>query len=198
MIILLQRLANLLDNPQSRGTFGEMIVKSIFDPRFFGDEEHYLVNDIILGTPDGKTHQIDHVVIYKTGVFCIETKNIEGLIVGHPNVNPWKVYIGNNEPYDLFNPIIQNKTHVNVLSEFLEYKYDVRSIIVFVKSNKPKDCGSEILDLQELKDYVKNYKVNKELTSEQMKEIYTALTTYKDEAGFTKAEHIESVKESKL
>ena len=121
MIILLQYLAHLVDNPQSRGTFGEMIVGSIFDPRFFDNEEHYLVNDVILGTPDGKTHQIDHIVIYKTGVFCIETKNIEGLILGHPNVNPWKVYVGNNEPYDLFNPIMQNKTHVKVLSEFLEY-----------------------------------------------------------------------------
>ena len=194
MIILLQRLANLLDNPQSRGTFGEMIVKSIFDPRFFGDEEHYLVNDIILQTPDGKTHQIDHVVIYKTGIFCIEIKNIKGLIVGHPNVNPWKVYIGNNEPYDLFNPIIQNKTHVNVLSEFLEYKYDVHSIIVFVKSNKPKDCGSEVLDFQELIASVKAYPCDKVLTSEQMEEIYKALTTYKEEAGFTKAEHVDNIK----
>jgi len=162
MIILLQRLANLLDNPQSRGTFGEMIVKSIFDPRFFGDEEHYLVNDIILQTPDGKTHQIDHVVIYRTGVFCIETKNIEGSIL-----------------------------------EFLEYKYNVYSVIVFVKSNKPKDCGPEVLDLQELKGYVKNYKCEEELTSEQMKEIHKALTTYKEEAGFTKAEHISNIEKEK-
>lgn len=194
MIILLQYLAHLVDNPQSRGTFGEMIVGSIFDPRFFGNEDHYLVNDVILGTPDGKTHQIDHVVIYKTGVFCIETKNIEGLIVGHPNVNPWKVYVGNNEPHDLFNPIMQNKAHVKVLSEFLEFKYDVHSIIVFVKSNKPKDCGSEVLDLQELKDYVKNYQCDKELTSEQMKEIYTSLTTYKEGTGFTKEEHVDNIK----
>ena len=40
MIILLRYLADLVDNPQSRGTFDEMIVKSIFDPRFFGNEEH--------------------------------------------------------------------------------------------------------------------------------------------------------------
>lgn len=91
MIRLLRYAASLLDSPQSRGTFGEMIVTSIFDPRFFGDEEHYLVNDIILEMPDGKTHQIDHVVIYKTGVFCIETKNIEGIILGNPNSKSWTV-----------------------------------------------------------------------------------------------------------
>ena len=66
---------------------------------------------------------------------------------------------------------------------------------MFVKSNKPKDCGPEVLDLQELKDHVKNYQTTKELTSEQMIEIYKALTTYKEEAGFTEAEHAENVKE---
>ena len=35
MIILLRYLADLVDNPQSRGTFGEMIAKLVFDSRFF-------------------------------------------------------------------------------------------------------------------------------------------------------------------
>ena len=65
---------------------------------------------------------------------------------------------------------------------------------MFVKSNKPKDCGPEVLDLQELKDYVKNYQTNKELTSEEMKEIYSSLTTYKEGTGFTTEEHIGNIK----
>ena len=183
----------MMDSPESRGTFGEMIVASIFDPRFFGEEEHYIVNDIIFETSDGKTHQIDHVVIYKTGVFCIETKNIEGLILGHPNINSWRVYNG-NQPYEIFNPILQNKKHIAVLSEFIEWKYDIHSIIVFIKGNKPKDCGDEVLNLQELKDYVKNYPCDKELASEEMKALYDSLTTYKDESDITTAEHIKNTK----
>ena len=70
MIRLLRYVANLVDTPQSRGTFGEMIVASIFDPRFFGEEEHYIVNDLLFETSDGKTHQIDHVVIYKMVYFA--------------------------------------------------------------------------------------------------------------------------------
>ena len=174
MIRLLRYVASLMDTPQSRGTFGEMIVASIFDPRFFGEEEHYLVNDIILETPDGKTHQIDHVVIYKTGVFCIETKNIEGLILGNPNSKSWTVYNG-GIPYEIYSPILQNKKHVAVLSEFTEWKYDIHSIVVFIKGNKPKDCGEEVLNLQELKDYIKNYPCQKEMTSEEMEEIYSLL-----------------------
>lgn len=186
----------MMDSPESRGTFGEMIVASIFDPRFFGEEEHYIVNDIIFETPDGKTHQIDHIVIYKTGIFCIETKNIEGLILGHPNIKSWRVYNG-NQPYEIFNPILQNKKHIAVLSEFIEWKYDIHSIVVFIKGNKPKDCGDEVLNLQELKDYVKNYSCNKELTSEEMKALYNSLTIYKDESDITTAEHIKNVNEKK-
>lgn len=196
MILLLRYLASLVDNPQSRGTFGEMIVASIFDPRFFGEEEHYLVNNVILQTPDQKTHQIDHVLIYKTGIFCIETKNIEGLIVGLPNISPWKVYLGQT-PYDLINPIMQNKKHVAVLSEFIDWKYDVHSIVVFIKGNKPKNCGEGVLNLQELKDYIKNYQCSKELSSEEMKELYQKLTDYKGDCQITNQEHIDNVKNNK-
>lgn len=191
---LIRILRYAMDTKESRGTFGEIIVASIFNPHFFGEEEHYLVNDIILETPDGKTHQIDHVVIYKTGVFCIETKNIEGLILGHPNMKTWRVYNG-NVPYEIYNPILQNKKHVAVLSEFIEWKHDVYSVVVFIKGNKPKDCGDGVLELQELKDYIKNYSCAKEMTSDEMKEIYGSLTTYKEESGTTKSEHINYVKE---
>lgn len=68
--------------------------------------------------------------------------------------------------------------------------------MVFTKSNKPKDCGSEVLDLQELKDYVKNYQADKELTSEEMKEIYNALATFKGETIVSKEEHINNIKET--
>ena len=195
MILLLRYFASLVDNPASRGKFGEMIVASIFDPRFFGSEEHYIVNDLLFQLDDGSTHQIDHVVIYKTGIFCIETKNIEGLILGNPNIKDWKVYIG-NQSYDLYNPIMQNKGHVKVLEEFLNRK-DINSIVVFIKSNKPKDCGNEVLDLQELKDYVKNYQADKELTSEEMKVIFNALTTLKEDSKVSNKEHIDNIKENK-
>lgn len=193
---IIRLIRNTANTKESRGTFGEMIVASIFDPRFFGEEEHYIVNDIIFEMADGQTHQIDHVVVYKTGIFCIETKNVEGLILGHPSIDSWKVYNG-KKSYDIYNPILQNKKHVIVLSEFVEWRHDVHSIIVFIKGNKPKDCGEEVLNLQELKDYVKNYPCQKEMTSKEMKEVYSFLTTYKEESDVTQTEHIKNVKEYK-
>ena len=194
MIRLLYYLAWLTDTPQSRGSFGEMITASIFSNRYFGDDEHYLVNNLIFETPDKKTHQIDHVLIYRKGIFCIESKNIDGLILGHPNVKDWKVYINGPDPYNLYNPIMQNKGHIKVLNEFLENKYDIHSIVVFTKGNKPKDCGDEVVNIQDLKNYVKNYPCNEELDSETMKEIFALLTDYKKDGTISIKEHIDKIK----
>ena len=179
---IIRLIKNATNTKESRGTFGEMIVASIFDSRFFGDEEHYLINDVVLETSDGKTHQIDHVAIYKTGIFCIETKNIEGLIKGRPKDRNWRIYSG-NKPYELFNPIRQNKKHVAVLSEFINWRHDVHSIIVFIKGNKPSDCTEEVINLQELKDYIKKHLCKKEITSMEMKTIFELLSNYKNESG---------------
>ena len=194
MIRLLYYLAWLNDTPQSRGSFGEMITASIFNNRFFGDDEHYLVNNLIFETSDEKTHQIDHVLIYRKGIFCIESKNIDGLILGHPDIKMWKVYINGPDPYDLYNPIMQNKGHIKVLSEFLENKYQINSIVVFDKGNKPKDCGDELVNIQDLKDYIKNYPCEEELDSETMKEIFALLTDYKKGNDISIKEHIDNIK----
>ena len=194
MIRLLYYLAWLNDTPQSRGSFGEMITASIFNNRFFGDDEHYLVNNLIFETSDEKTHQIDHVLIYRKGIFCIESKNIDGLILGHPDIKMWKVYINGPDPYDLYNPIMQNKGHIKVLSEFLENKYQINSIVVFDKGNKPKDCGDEVVNIQDLKDYIKNYPCEEELDSETMKEIFALLTDYKKGSNISIKEHIDNIK----
>lgn len=194
MIRLLRCIAYSMDTPQSRGKFGEMIVASIFDPRFFGEDERYLVNDVIFETPDGKTHQIDHILIYKKGIFCIETKNIYGVIVGHKDSFDWRVY-ENGANYEIMNPILQNRKHVEVLSDFLKNKYVINSIVVFIRGNKPKEVSSsEVLNLQDLKDYIRSFPCERELTSEEMKEVFGCLSDYKNDGVITPLEHALNVK----
>lgn len=186
-------IAYSLDTPESRGTFGEMIVDSIFHPAFFGEEEHYIVNNIIIETPDKLTHQIDHVAIYKTGIFCIETKNITGQIKGDRDHYRWRVF-NKGMTYEIENPIIQNNGHVKVLSNFLNNLFDIHSIIVFTSCNKPKNVGGEVLNLDELKDYIKDYKATKELTSDEMKAVFAILTDYKEDGVISIDEHIDNLK----
>ena len=89
---------------------------------------------------------------------------------------------------------MQNKGHIKVLSEFLENKYQINSIVVFDKGNKPKDCGDEVVNIQDLKDYIKNYPCEEELDSETMKEIFALLTDYKKGNDISIKEHIDNIK----
>ena len=188
-IIAGRKIANTSSN---KGTFGEMIVNSIFDPRYFGNEERYIINNVYFVDERNKSHQIDHIVIYKTGIFCIETKNIQGLILGHDNVDKWAVYL-NGKSRNMLNPIIQNKTHVKVLKEFLNKQYDIHPIIVFIKSNKPKDVSSFVLNLEELRDYIKEYKTTYYLSSDEMKELYWLLKNHKENTNVSLKEHVDSI-----
>jgi len=46
-------------------------------------KEYLIINDLMIRTEDKKTHQIDHVVISKYGIFVIETKQYDGYITGN-------------------------------------------------------------------------------------------------------------------
>ena len=65
------------------------------------------------------THQIDHIVISKYGIFVIETKNYYGMIVGDEYQVNWTQYLGKNK-YSFKNPIHQNYGHIKVLQEILK------------------------------------------------------------------------------
>ena len=176
----------------TRGAFGEMVVNSIFSNRVFGDEEHYIINNVIFKTENETTHQIDHIVIYKTGIFCIETKNIQGIITGQNSDKYWKRY-HRNRSWSFYNPILQNYKHTIVLSSFLENKYRINSLIVFIKGNKPNGVNEEVINIQELKDYVKNFPTKEELSSEEMKKIYDFILLYKQNCNISSNQHINNI-----
>ena len=171
MIFPFLRIGHTAEN---NGVFGEMIVASVFDPRYFGEEEHYIVNNVVIGDERGHAHQIDHVVICVNGIFCIETKHMVGSIMGNIDDKTWYQFTyGRSNPF--YNPILQNKTHVRVLSKLLGDKWNVHSIIVFTKENKPNLKVEGLLNLSELRAYVHEYEDGYFFSSDEMKEIKETL-----------------------
>lgn len=100
------------------GNIGEAAINSMLkelDPSKF-----ILVNNITIPNPKArsKISQIDHIVISKTGIFVLETKNYTGWIFGSPQNQYWTqvVYKKKNK---LYNPIKQNWGHIYALSDYL-------------------------------------------------------------------------------
>lgn len=83
--------------------------------------------------------EIDHVVVSRFGIFCIETKSTAGKIYGSRKSKQWTQYL-NGKPYLFYNPLKQNYAHVQALKEFLgaSVKAPIHHYVVFPRAKTVK------------------------------------------------------------
>lgn len=117
--------------PKFRGYMGEFWVKMELGK--LPKNEYMVINDIMIKNNYG-THQIDHLIISKYGIFVIEMKNYYGMITGEDYKDKWIQHLGRNKYY-FKNPINQNYGHVKVLEELLNMKGNLFIPIVCFSNN---------------------------------------------------------------
>lgn len=163
-LLILAISANKL-YPKFRGFMGEFWVKT--ELRKLSKKEYIILNDIMLEDKFG-THQIDHVVMSKYGIFVIEMKNYYGTIVGDEYKSNWIQYLGKNKYY-FKNPIHQNYGHLKALEGALGIANDFFiPIICFSNQAKLKvKTKSIVIQLDDLNNAIKafhniqfNYDIN--------------------------------------
>ena len=66
--------------PRLQGIIGERSVASFLSA--LDSKKYLIINDLMIEN-EGKTSQIDHVIVSNYGVFVIETKNYDGWILGN-------------------------------------------------------------------------------------------------------------------
>lgn len=117
-------------DPTHIGNLGEFKIE--VQLRQFPEENRYL-NDLLIPNPRSRTGfaQIDHILITPYAVFVIETKNYKGRIYGKREERYWSV----NGKRNMYNPLQQNRTHVNALRRVLKRYGDIRliSVVSFTK-----------------------------------------------------------------
>ncbi len=153
-LIIVWTIALLLDlyYPKFRGFMGEYWVK--LELSKLPKDEYIVLNDIMIKDDHG-THQIDHLVLSKFGIFVIEMKNYYGLIKGKEFDNKWCQYLGKNKSY-FINPIHQNYGHIKALSNLLKID-DKNFISIVCFSNQAKlavNCNSVVTQLDYLNDEI--------------------------------------------
>lgn len=178
-----------------KGKIGEAKVDSKLNPLIFGKVDHRQINNLILIDDNGKTHQIDHIEIRKNGIFCIETKNYIGWIFGSENQEKWTQTLYNGEKNYFYNPLKQNRSHIYHLSKALDKKYRINSLVVMVNNNADKIDCTNVINLDYLKTYLKNFNDGTHYTIEQMDDIYNQLLKINN-TQITNKEHIGNIKKT--
>lgn len=177
-----------------KGKVGEERVDSKLNPLIFGKVEHRQINNLILIDNNGKSHQIDHIEIRQNGIFCIETKNYIGWIFGSENQDKWTQSLSNGKKNQFINPLKQNKSHIYHISQVLDKKYKINSVVVMVQNNADKvDCPN-VVNLNDLKFYLKNFNDGTNYSIEEMDEIYNKLLMANNE--MKNKEHVQNIRKT--
>ena len=159
---------------------------------------HRVINDITI-EHDNTSTQIDHVVITEKGVFCIETKNWLGRISGKENYKKWYQWYPTTS-YDseadneYMNPLIQNRGHVAVLKKIFDdnnINSPIKSIVVMANNNANYIKVKNVINVDEVKDYVDNYYQCKILSLSEIERIANVLNNCK--STITNEQHVANI-----
>ena len=124
LILLVLGLIFILFQTNLKGVIGEKTVASVLI--LLNKSKYKVLNNVVLSI-NGRTSQIDHIVISDFAIFVIETKNYKGWILGGENSEYWtQVLFKRKEKF--YNPISQKYSNIlalkTCLSEFGNAKYN--------------------------------------------------------------------------
>lgn len=168
-----------MSEKEFKGLTGESLTKRLIEDNI--KIYKHVMHDVKLIDGNSKT-QIDNILITSRGIFVIENKNINTLVVNNENSDIWTCYYA-KESYPLNpNPVEQNRHHIEILAKFLGVEEsEIKSYIVFgyesslcIKNHYDNVKIVKIQDIiDEIKDDIKNSE-NK-MAIEQIDDMYIKL-----------------------
>ena len=184
----------IFNRTKIKGKVGEFNISRRLNS--LNQDDYKILNDIIFQTKNGRTVQIDHIVVSVYGIFVIETKNYKGWIFGNENTENWMQVVF-KEKHQFRNPIKQNYSHIYALKDLLEEFPDIRfiSIVVFAGNGILKNicANSHVIYDTELLNTIKNESNEKNLSYEEVYKIVTLIKSYNVEGRTREKEHVENV-----
>lgn len=192
---------------------GNSFFKTIFDKGNYGEfltftkleklsDQNKLLTNLYIPRDDGTTTEVDLVMISPTGIYVFESKNYSGWIFGDEKNKNWTQTLENGQKNRFYNPIWQNKAHINALEAVLNLNDDAfKSYIIFSerctlkKINVTSPNVKVIKRDQLIKNVKKDIKALPEIfTSDEVNKIYSSLQKYTNVDEDIKQAHIEAIK----
>lgn len=191
IIVLLLGLFSVIFYKKIVGWFGEHWTKQALNK--LPKDTYRVLNDIFISTEKG-THQIDHVIVSKYGIFSIETKQYNGYITGNKYDKNWVRHAGNKKYY-YTNPIRQNYGHVKALSELLKIdESKIYNIVCIPSDAKLKiEHDGELVRYDTIVDRILSY--NNEII-DNVEYVVDLINSNNITDKSIKKEHIKNIKEN--
>jgi hypothetical protein len=140
-----------------------------------------VIDNLILADNNGKISKIDYVLMRNNGIFCIVEKNLPGQLFGNIDNEYWNQCTFDCK-YRFTNPIKQNKKNIYHINKILNNKYKVNSLIVLNHNNGNNIKIDNVVNLNNLKNYLDTYNDNISYNNEEIEDMYKLLLDAKEES----------------
>lgn len=183
-----------LKSAKVRGKRGERSVSRRLD--WLPSDEYVTLDDLMLSS-NGRTTQIDHVVVSIYGIFVIETKNYKGIITGGENTDTWTQHLYQSKN-SLANPIRQNKGHIAAIRRIVHniYTDEIFSIIAFSGAStlRVSSESADVVYFRELRRCIRRYNKQR-MSKDQMAQIVAILSDANVEDKDMRKQHVSQVRQ---
>ncbi len=191
------------DMRRNKGSRGEHSIYTILK-NYENKGARFLFNSYV-PKENGETTEIDLLMIYRSGIYVIESKNYKGWIFGNSTSKTWTQTLAQGRDQrarkeHFPNPILQNKSHIKYLKEVVGSQIPIHSLVVFSNNCTFKDvnvnepdvrviyrCGT-ISTIEEM-----DSGIGSKLTDSEIKEIYDKLFPYTQVGDDVKLKHIADI-----
>lgn len=156
---------------------------------------------------NGETSEIDVVMICRKGIFVFESKNYSGWIFGDEKNRYWYQTLPTGKgkkahKEQFYNPIMQNRSHINHLRELTGEEIPFFSMIVFsdrcrLKNISVFSADTAVVNRKNIADTVKQMAAGcpDALTVRQIQRMYDRLLPYTRTDSRVKQQHIKDIEE---
>ena len=193
-------LFDKLAHCDDKGHYGEYLAKYALGNNNIAGYSKILCNVYV--PYRSKTSEIDIILIHEKGIYVFESKNYSGWIFGNAEQKNWTQCLKGGKKYQFYNPILQNRTHINALANFLKLpKEAFKSYILFSDrcefKKVPPNCDQYIIiHRNKLLDNIRPElrKRNVIYSKEQVNNFYDLLFPLTQLSDEEKKQHISNIK----
>lgn len=175
----------------SKGNYGEYLIYK--ELRQFEADGAKFIYNCYLPTANGEDTEVDVIMLHKSGIYVFESKNYSGWIWGNEKDKFWTQTL-QNEKNKFYNPIWQNRTHINAINSCVGMRLDCVSIITFsdrctLKSITVTSPNVAVVHREKIRYLIGTFKV-KTLSEKTIDYVYDKLYQYTQVSDEVKRQHM--------
>lgn len=186
----------------NKGRNGEYLTSKIIEKHAL-QSHRQLLNVYVPKRNSDELTEIDLLLIDRTGLYVIESKNYSGWIFGNETQQQWTQTMPNKKKYKFFNPIRQNTTHIRAIQDFLELPIEAfHSVIVFserctLKKVAVTSQNVHIIKRENLRHFIQTQKQTARplFSQDDIQAIYNKLVPQMRVSNEVKKQHIQTIQQ---